>query len=776
MKVCHQAFASSGRALAVTSVEPNRPAIPYARRLGSRFLLFGLACYALVVASVRGAETGLPTPTIPSGFGVNIHFTDPAKGEMDRFAQAGYRWVRMDLAWGHVERTKGQYDFSAYDRLLAHLKKANARALLILDYANPHYDDGVAPHTDTGRAAFSRFASAAAAHFRGQGVLWEIWNEPNLAQFWKPAPSAEAYAKLAVATARAIRAADPDAVILAPGSSQFPWDFFENTFRAGLLEHIDAVSVHPYRETAPETAADDFGKLHVLIARYAPSAKRSLPVVSSEWGYSTAKGAVSEARQAQYLVRMWLANLVAGVPLSIFYDWRDDGDNPDDREHRFGTVRRNFEPKPSFEAARSLISSLDGYSLRHRLQGKHPDDWRLLFQKGDSDALALVVWNAAPSAADAEQTPRVQPVAPSAAEFADLRRLSSVRLEPRTLVEDRGHPAALGIYTANFEAHPVRVAIVPDGKEPVVVHETDAGGHSSSHIELPVAPIRAERRSVDLRIRWNDRSLPGVAPLVFWRTDPLTATAAPHRGQLEVTIENPAGTPFDGRVSTGSKDQAGSSVAISIAKGAKSAVVTLPLPATVHQLMVSANDGAVVAQLDPRRYVPMEGFPTRSGSPSGYHAVLAVDNKPQPPSPLAAVETKPESPAPVALAVGYHFDHGWRYEQAVPDRPAIMPSSARALTLWVRSGPDDDYLRSRFRDQTGQTFQADLGRLGWKGWRSLTIPLDGSGSGAHWGGANDGVPHPPLSWDGLILIDSARRDHPHEGEVLVAAPFYIMSE
>ena len=86
---------------------------------------------------------------------------------------------------------------------------------------------------------------------------------------------------------------------------------------------------------------------------YAPPERQNLPIVSSEWGYSTAEGAVSEARQAQYLVRQWLANLATGVNLSIFYDWRDDGDDPKDREHRFGTVRRNLEPKPSFLAAQN---------------------------------------------------------------------------------------------------------------------------------------------------------------------------------------------------------------------------------------------------------------------------------------------------------------------------------------------------------------------------------------------------------------------------------------
>ena len=183
---------------------------------------------------------GLPRPELPDGLGVNIHFTDPQPGELERFGEAGFRWVRQDLAWAAVERERGRYDFSAYDRLLAAM-----RILFILDYGNPLYDDGKAPATDDARAAFVQFAAEAARHFAGKNVVWEIWNEPNLAQFWKPAPDPAAYAQLAIATSRAVRQADPDATLIGPGTSDFPWEFLEETFRRGLLNEVDAISVHP---------------------------------------------------------------------------------------------------------------------------------------------------------------------------------------------------------------------------------------------------------------------------------------------------------------------------------------------------------------------------------------------------------------------------------------------------------------------------------------------------------------------------------------------------
>ena len=47
------------------------------------------------------------------GAGVNIHFTNPRSGEMKMLAEGGFRWVRIDFAWGPTERERGRYDFAA---------------------------------------------------------------------------------------------------------------------------------------------------------------------------------------------------------------------------------------------------------------------------------------------------------------------------------------------------------------------------------------------------------------------------------------------------------------------------------------------------------------------------------------------------------------------------------------------------------------------------------------------------------------------------------------
>ena len=281
---------------------------------------------AFILAGVLATGAELPKPVVPDCFGVNIHFTDPRPGEMEMLAAGGFGWVRMDFAWSATEREKGRYDFSAYDRLLAALEKHKIRALWILDYANRHYDSGLSPASDEGRKAFARWAAAAAQHFRGRGILWEMYNEPNIG-FWKPRPNVQQYVRLALEVGKALRQAAPDELYAGPATSQIDLPFLEECFKAGLLEYWCAVTVHPYRQKEPESVAPEYAKLRRLIQQYAPRGKR-IPILSGEWGYSSVWRNFDEVRQGKYLARQWLTNLANDVPLSIWYDWHDDGRDP----------------------------------------------------------------------------------------------------------------------------------------------------------------------------------------------------------------------------------------------------------------------------------------------------------------------------------------------------------------------------------------------------------------------------------------------------------------
>lgn len=339
---------------------------------------------------------------IPDSFGVNIHFTDPRPGEMEMLAAAGFKWVRMDFGWAGTERRKGEYDFSAFDRLMKALQPHGIRALFILDYRNKLYDDNLSPHTPEGRAAFARWAVAAARHFQGQGVIWEMYNEPNIKNFWKPKPNVDDYVALALEVGKALRQAVPGEQYIGPATSEIDLKFLEACFKAGLLEYWSAVSVHPYRNKLPETVTEEYARLRALIDQYAPKGKQ-IPIISGEWGFTVEKQRTPEI-QGEFLARQFLLNLMNGVPLSIWYDWHDDGPDPKEREHHFGTVLypyyKNrvpvYDPKPAYHAAKTLLNTLAGCVYDKRLDAGSPDAFVLSFKRNGAQCLAAWTSSDAP--------------------------------------------------------------------------------------------------------------------------------------------------------------------------------------------------------------------------------------------------------------------------------------------------------------------------------------------------------------------------------------------
>jgi hypothetical protein len=518
----------------------------------------------------------LPEPVLPAGVGVNIHFTKGREQDLDLIAAAGFKFIRMDFIWAGIERKKGEYDWSAYDELTANLEKRGLRALYILDYSNALYEETISvtnkhtrkveralcsPRRPESVAAFARWAGAAAAHFRGRHIIWEIWNEPNI-HFWKPKPDVRQYTALALATVQAVRAADPQATIIAPGSSGFPWAFFEELFASGILKDLDAVSVHPYRGGPPETAATDYLRLRALIARHAPAGKQNLPIISGEWGYSTQHKGTPLATQAAYLPRQQLANLLAGVPLSIWYDWKNDGSDTNYNEHNFGTVTTKLEPKPSYRAVRELTRELAGYRVARRLETTDTNDWVLLCVKPDG-AQKLAAWTlAAPHAAQVTQTeqpltvnldlaPKYLAITPPDPRLALAAAWEAAPQSAAPISAANGGKAVICVSASNPLAEPVVAKFRAVGFE---------GGPAELKLDLP--PRGQDSGELSGRIlRRDSESLPvtvsavflrkagATPPLVqrvaFLRADPLRLELAPVAGGLRATIENPGLTLLD---------------------------------------------------------------------------------------------------------------------------------------------------------------------------------------------------------------------------------------
>ncbi|MGP7818743.1 cellulase family glycosylhydrolase [Niallia sp. 01092] len=334
---------------------------------------------------------------IPDGFGVNVHFTgNPI--DVDMISDAGFKIVRMDLFWKDIEKKRGKYDFKStgYDQLTNALIKKGIRPYYILSYGNKLYEEKRSVVTKKGQDAFVRYVEKATSRYKNKGIIWEVWNEPNHSFYWETQPNYNEYASLVKNVSIKIKENDPSGIVVAPalsGVNHQSLKWLEEIFKRGTLDYIDAVSVHPYRGSNPETVANDYKTLRVLIDKYAT---KDIPIISGEWGYSTANGwlgkSVSEKQQAHYLVRMFLINLLYDVPISIWYDWKNDGTDSNNIEHNFGIRQNNITiPKEAYIAVNNLTYILSGYKLTERIYISDPNDFFLKFidKKGN---IVIVFW------------------------------------------------------------------------------------------------------------------------------------------------------------------------------------------------------------------------------------------------------------------------------------------------------------------------------------------------------------------------------------------------
>jgi hypothetical protein len=249
--------------------------------------------------------------------------------------------------------------------------------------------EGAAPPvTARQRATFARFAAAAARRYARHAPLWEVWNEPDIARFWPPAPDARATALLLSETCRAIKAADRAAVVVGPASAALP-NAAEQAgpgLYAALAASpagacLDALSMHAYRVQGgaypdPESVLGDLEASRQALARLRRAWAR-VPVIVSEWGYPTSDA--PPALQSAYFVRTRLVNLMGGVSATIWYEWQDSAVSAASAEAHFGLLdSANAAKVPLPPAARALAEA----RFVRRIPSTDPRVFAALFRRG----------------------------------------------------------------------------------------------------------------------------------------------------------------------------------------------------------------------------------------------------------------------------------------------------------------------------------------------------------------------------------------------------------
>jgi hypothetical protein len=118
---------------------------------------------------------------------------------------------------------------------------------------------------------YGDFCGAVATRYRGRIAAYQVWNEPNLAREWGgKSPDPAAYTELLRVCYQAIKAADPEAIVISAGLAPtgtepplaMPDDaFLQGMYDAGAAAYFDALGLHaPGFKAPPEWDPGQIGQ------------------------------------------------------------------------------------------------------------------------------------------------------------------------------------------------------------------------------------------------------------------------------------------------------------------------------------------------------------------------------------------------------------------------------------------------------------------------------------------------------------------------------------
>src|SRR5579864_288076 len=182
----------------------------------------------LILALIVTASTPLKAAATPSdaygvGFGAD-ELQPQTPRALELASQANIEWVRLGLYWEDVEPNPGQFDFQADDAVIASTRANHLKVLAILAYstdwstsapANP--PDNLTHYPPRDYAEWANYVAAVVTHYKTDVHYWEVWNEPDLTEFWNGTPAQ--YAALLAITSSTIRQIDPTATVVLGGQA-----------------------------------------------------------------------------------------------------------------------------------------------------------------------------------------------------------------------------------------------------------------------------------------------------------------------------------------------------------------------------------------------------------------------------------------------------------------------------------------------------------------------------------------------------------------------------
>ena len=344
-------------------------------RRPSRGAVAGLLVSLALVAAATLAPANA-SAAAPSGFVGLQSWESPTSAQLDALRRAKVKVFRAQMSWASVQPRKGQpYRWDHYDRLFAAAGRQGITVLPVL-VGSPAWaasKQPYPPNSSSNRSAFYKFAQTAAFRYRPNSAFWkrrgingavvgarqwQVWNEPNLGNYWNGRPNASQYARLVRGANEGIKRGNPDATTILAG---MPWsrgpappDFLRAMFRADpkLSNAFGSAAVHPYDRT-PDGSVGGVRLIRKTLNSLPGARGRSIWVTEIGWATGRPDGRfqVREATQARNL-ELFYNKLLAireshRIKGAIWFSYADRP-GADWWAERTGLLRSSGSAKPSW--------------------------------------------------------------------------------------------------------------------------------------------------------------------------------------------------------------------------------------------------------------------------------------------------------------------------------------------------------------------------------------------------------------------------------------------
>ena len=307
-------------------------------------------------------------------------------------------WLRKTFYWSRIEKEKDNFNFSYYDNFVNNAKSQGKKVLAILAYATTWLNDGKNNDyiSEKNIKYFLNYIEVTVNRYKGKVDAWEIWNEPNWI-FWKGTD--KEFFELSRLAALKIKEIDPNAYIVGGNFQRLPHNFIINMKKAGAMENLDALSIHPY-DINPKGAMillNNFFKITSKINFTGDIWITEIGYPTSGWYLSR----VSLKNQPSYVIKTIAPAAAMGTRVIIWYDFRDSykyGEYPNtfDSELYFGLVYSDFSRKDGAWAYELCARYLPGSKYNPELPLKEnikSNIVTLCFTGNKSDTNTLIIWN-----------------------------------------------------------------------------------------------------------------------------------------------------------------------------------------------------------------------------------------------------------------------------------------------------------------------------------------------------------------------------------------------